>query len=123
MADNIHAKMLESLTRLTEFAGTLDPAKLNAPPDLLTAALQTLNTEGRERAGNRQYLEGRLAHRRARPRHRCRRAFVESRRIARPARSPRRVRRNNRRRQIIRPKTSGQTLVAETRRRSGNARH
>ena len=48
MADNIHAKRLESLTQLTEFAGTLDPAKLNAPPDLLTAALQTLNTEGHD---------------------------------------------------------------------------
>lgn len=47
MADNVHAKMLESLTRLTEHAGTLDPAKLNAPPDLLPAALETLYTEAR----------------------------------------------------------------------------
>lgn len=45
MADNVHAKTLESLTQLTAFAGTLDPARLNAPPDLTTAALETLHTE------------------------------------------------------------------------------
>lgn len=45
MADNVHAKTLESLTQLTEFADTLDPARLNAPPDLTTAALRELYTE------------------------------------------------------------------------------
>lgn len=40
MADNVFAKNLESLLHLADFEDTLDAAKLDAPPDLLPAALR-----------------------------------------------------------------------------------
>lgn len=39
-----HAKTLESWTKLVAFDATLDPARLNAPPDLTTAALKAKET-------------------------------------------------------------------------------